>query len=91
MKKPREKDILSPKNLFFNLHLLSFSGSKTSGASGSVKSSKLIINNEISSTSERIGAITSEHKNFVPEIKIKHIKIQLSVSFAVENLISLTF
>lgn len=30
------------------------------------KSSKLIMYNEMSSISERIGAMTSEHKNFVP-------------------------
>jgi hypothetical protein len=50
------------------LHLLSFGSSTSSTGVGFDKSSKFIINNDISSTSERIGAITSEHKNFAPEI-----------------------
>jgi hypothetical protein len=49
-----------------NLHLLSLGSSISSTGMGFDKSSKFIINNDISSTSERIGAITSEHKNFAP-------------------------
>lgn len=37
-----------------------------SAGAGFVKSSKLIMNNDISSTSDRIGAMTSEHKNVCP-------------------------
>lgn len=48
-----------------HLHLLSFNGStsKSNGGSpveGSERSSKLIINNEMSSTSERMGAVNDE-------------------------------
>lgn len=49
-----------------HLHLLSLVTSGSAGA-GFDKSSKLIMNNDISSTSERIGAITSEHRNFCPD------------------------
>lgn len=37
-----------------------------SGLVGFVRSSKLMMNSEMSSTSDRIGAMTSEHRNFVP-------------------------
>lgn len=50
----------------FILHLVSFGSS--SGVSGYDKSSKLIIKSDTSSAC--IGAITSEHKNFVPKIII---------------------
>lgn len=49
-----------------HLHLLSLGASGGSAAIGFDKSSKLIMYNEISSTSERIGAMTSEQRNVVP-------------------------
>lgn len=52
------------------LHLLALGASGGSaGSDGFVKSSKFIMYSEISSTSERIGAITSEHRNVVPGFK----------------------
>lgn len=50
------------------LHLLNLPETKDVSfcAWGLVKSSKLTIKSDISSASERIGAITSEHKNFDP-------------------------
>lgn len=48
------------------VHLLSLGASGGSDGNGFDKSSKFIMYNEISSTSERIGAITSEHRNVVP-------------------------
>lgn len=50
------------------IHLLNL-GTSCSPCVGFVKSSKLIIYNDISSTSERIGAMTSEQRNFCPAIK----------------------
>lgn len=50
-------------SLFFRTGLLS-----RDGAGAVVKSSKFIMINDMSSTSLRIGAITSEHRNFEPEI-----------------------
>lgn len=48
------------------LHLLNLGASGCSLGAIFVKSSKLIMYNDISSTSERIGAITSEQRNFCP-------------------------
>lgn len=48
-----------------HLHLLNL-GTSGSAVVGFVTSSKLIMYNDISSTSERIGAITSEQRNFCP-------------------------
>lgn len=50
-----------------NLHLLSRAATIGSAGAGFVKSSKLIIKSDISSISERIGAITSEQRNFCPK------------------------
>lgn len=50
-----------------NLHLLSLAATIGSAGAGFVKSSKLIIKSDISSISERIGAITSEQRNFCPK------------------------
>lgn len=66
-----------------NLHLVSFSGSGSSTSNGgspvkgSDRSSKLIINNEISSTSERMGAVKVKNKwdklqFFVPASDLTH-------------------
>ncbi len=57
-----------------NLHLLSLAATIGSGSgAGFVKSSKLIIKSDISSISERIGAITSEQRNFCPETQQENI------------------
>lgn len=59
------------------LHLLSLPGFGTTAGSivvgAFVRSSKFIIINEMSSTSLFMGAITSEHRNFDPETRHKHI------------------
>lgn len=54
-----------------HLHLLSLGAIGGSATNGFDKSSKLIMYNEMSSTSERIGAMTSEHRNVVPTGKTK--------------------
>lgn len=48
------------------LHLLNLGARGGSAGNGFDKSSKLIMYNEISSTSERIGAMTSEQRNVDP-------------------------
>lgn len=59
-------DFANGKTFSTNLHLLNRGASGGSAGNGFDKSSKLIMYKEISSTSERIGAITSEHRNVVP-------------------------
>lgn len=66
--------IYALKKIIIYLHLLSRSTRGSAGV-GLVKSSKLIMNNDISSTSERIGAITSEHRNFCPKNYKKRVSI----------------
>lgn len=51
------------------LHLLRRSTSGSAGV-GLVRSSKLMMKSDISSTSDRIGAITSEQRNFCPEMEL---------------------
>lgn len=59
----------------WHLHLLSLGAIGGSAGIGFDKSSKLIMYNEMSSTSERIGAMTSEHRNVVPmRQKLKQLK-----------------
>lgn len=71
-------------SLFFRTGLFS-----RDGAGAVVKSSKFIMINDMSSTSLRIGAITSEHRNFEPKIKIKIFKIgfyqEISRSLSLQN------
>lgn len=64
---PVENSLYGQNSLYS--HLLSLGARGGSAGIGFDKSSKLIMYNEISSTSERIGAITSEQRNVVPVCK----------------------
>jgi len=68
-------------SLFFRTGLLS-----RDGAGAVVKSSKFIMINDMSSTSLRIGAITSEHRNFEPKIKEILIRTVNSRNFSCKSI-----